>query len=95
MEECLEKRAAIFKEGQKSMVNEKLKKERETAKRTPSVAAPPRIESDYEDEYFSHLPSIESEEESEQKSERFQETEKILRKIAEDKNIAQNLPEST
>ncbi|KAG5892495.1 hypothetical protein JTB14_015405 [Gonioctena quinquepunctata] len=49
----------------------------------------------YEDEYFSHLSSIESKEESERNSERFLETEKILRKITEEKNKAQNLPKPT
>ncbi|KAG5879809.1 hypothetical protein JTB14_000245 [Gonioctena quinquepunctata] len=101
MKEYLEKRAEIFKEaaikkGQKFDIEEKLKKERGAAKRTPSVAVePPLAESDYEDEYFSHPSSIESEEESEQESEKFRETEKIFKEIAENKIIAQNLPKST
>ncbi|KAG5863467.1 hypothetical protein JTB14_028421 [Gonioctena quinquepunctata] len=69
-------------------MDKKLKKEREAAKQTPSVAAASsHTEFDnYEDLYFSYLSSIESEEGSEQNSERFQETENILRKIAEEKN---------
>ncbi|KAG5886410.1 hypothetical protein JTB14_009307 [Gonioctena quinquepunctata] len=101
MKEYLERRAEIFKEaaikkGQKLEIEGKLKKERVAAKRTPSVAVePPHVESDYEDEYFSHLSSIESEEESEQESEKFRETKKILEEISESKKTAQNLLKPT
>ncbi|KAG5862795.1 hypothetical protein JTB14_025163 [Gonioctena quinquepunctata] len=100
MKEYLERRAQIFREGankkgQKLDIEQKLKKEREAAKQAPRVDDSPHIESDYEDEYFSHLSSIESGEESEQESEKFRETEKILREIAKDKKTPQNLPKST
>ncbi|KAG5884913.1 hypothetical protein JTB14_034111 [Gonioctena quinquepunctata] len=77
MKDYLEKRAAIFKEaankeGQKSTMDETLKKKRETAKLTPSLAAasppPPMVTDNYEYEYFSHLSSIKSDEELEQNS---------------------------
>ncbi|KAG5861729.1 hypothetical protein JTB14_004336 [Gonioctena quinquepunctata] len=101
MKEYLGRRAEIFKEaaskkGQKLEIEGKLKKERVAAKRTPSVAVePPHVESDYEDEYFSHLSSIESEEESEQESEKFREAKKILEEISESKKTAQNLMKPT
>ncbi|KAG5863162.1 hypothetical protein JTB14_006002 [Gonioctena quinquepunctata] len=101
MKKYLEKRAKIFEEaaikkGQNFDIEEKLRKERDAAKRTPSLAVePPHTESDYGDEYFSHLSSMESEEELELESERFLETEKILEKMAGNKRIVHNLPKTT
>ncbi|KAG5878508.1 hypothetical protein JTB14_004079 [Gonioctena quinquepunctata] len=78
-----------FKRSQKKSLMDG-KNERKTDKQTSSLdVAPTRIETDkYEDEYFSHISSIESDDEPELNSVRFPEAEKVLRKITQGKNNA-------